>query len=845
MTSTLILYRDTKLTPERAFVVDSIEDYLSGITNKTPISDFQFQRFQLEMEIKLDLSQSYQEFNADYNYNYISIVNGATGRKVYYFIVKKRQIAPSTMAFSLLMDTANTFKWNVDFTPTNRTKVIREHKDRLQYIIPNDLMMKVNGIDYTENLTPGQVYSGSLHYIDDNEQDQWIQCKFYYHSSGVLHYIHIYISNVEDRRRLLEMRTSETIIFAGLIDEDHDYYFTFVDEVLISQLLEGCKIVRNVDYYSEGINPVLYKKELGELTEKANTSWNLIYRNAQNDDDAIACYILPDEDINALHTPTATLNISDFEDGKYYIIAPFVESVSNNYATPKQKVVVKDNDDVEYVARQISNWSGGWKYDWDCIAIQRVGAKLYIKMLYYSSGAYWNNTGMIFLKLSQGEWKEITSITYDDLEYVYYYKGDSIPPKTDITTAPKYFPKTNGNFSETPQYIELGTLQDVDRVDPKLVKIIKIPYFPTNYEYDEDEHAIIYDSTWSYVSNLQGLYDALQLVDLNTRFTSSITSEVSNPLSYNLINLIGFTPSTSDTRRADNYFESKLFHSDFYQVKFVYDSFSFTFALERISVDEYAFVDTSKFQFNFVMTSTINSKFMFAFPQYILRMSTEDYDNILPVARNNEAPIYNSNYITYLRTAYRYDLKELGQRQARTKAELGLNEWRTGISTFKNISDKDYGAVLTGLASFGVSVFTSIQDLQRNEWTLEAKMEQLKNQSASVSGSDDLDLMEAYANNKAKLVEYQCSERMRKLLADLFYYFGYTTNELKIPQLNTRVWFNYIACELELEDTGKNLPQDIIENLKERYSNGLTILHKVNGTWNFAQDKENWEVDLL
>ena len=135
--------------------------------------------------------------------------------------------------------------------------------------------------------------------------------------------------------------------------------------------------------------------------------------------------------------------------------------------------------------------------------------------------------------------------------------------------------------------------------------------------------------------------------------------------------------------------------------------------------------------------------------------------------------------------------------------------------------------------------------LNNNEWSLQARLESVKNQSVSVSGSDDLDLMKNYAGNKAKLCLYNPSDRMYKLVADLFYYFGYNTNELKIPTLNTRYWFNYIQCELEITGVDKNISESIKEDLISRYASGITILHNHSGTWDFNQVKENWETSLL
>ena len=329
----------------------------------------------------------------------------------------------------------------------------------------------------------------------------------------------------------------------------------------------------------------------------------------------------------------------------------------------------------------------------------------------------------------------------------------------------------------------------------------------------------------------------LNLNILDTKFSSTIVSSVDNPL--NVFNLIA-SPVYTDLR--NDIYESKLYHSDYYQPKFVYDSFGFVFALEKIDEDNFA--PSSKFTFEFIMTSTINSKFMFKFPEYILSLSTEDYDNILSISRNNEAPIYSSAYTTYLMSAFRYDLKALQLSTTQRSLQLGASAINTGMGMVENAFDLNYWAM--GQKSMGLgSLFANfVMNSNKEINSFQANIESLKNQAVSVSGSDDLDLLEAYSDNRAKLVEYRISDRAYEMVADLFYYYGYSTNEMKIPSLNTRYWFNYIQCELELKDTGSNISQELIENLKQRFANGITILHH-HTTWNFDLDKENWEVSLL
>ena len=132
--------------------------------------------------------------------------------------------------------------------------------------------------------------------------------------------------------------------------------------------------------------------------------------------------------------------------------------------------------------------------------------------------------------------------------------------------------------------------------------------------------------------------------------------------------------------------------------------------------------------------------------------------------------------------------------------------------------------------------------------SIASKLEQLKNQAVSVAGSDDIDLLEFYSNNRGQLTEWRCSDNMRKAIYDLFYYCGYATNEMKVPNLYSRLWFNFIQAELEIKENN-NLPDFVTNDLIERFKNGVTVMHclveqvgqEQVKSWDFDQEKENWE----
>ena len=85
----------------------------------------QYQQIALHKKLKLDLAQS-QVGKA--NYNYLEIYQDS--KSFYFFIDKATWKSTSTVDFELTLDTVNTFA--NDFTFNKKTKINRQHKDRLK-----------------------------------------------------------------------------------------------------------------------------------------------------------------------------------------------------------------------------------------------------------------------------------------------------------------------------------------------------------------------------------------------------------------------------------------------------------------------------------------------------------------------------------------------------------------------------------------------------------------------------------------------------------------------------------------------------------------------------------------
>lgn len=828
-TSTIILYKDSKIDKSKNFIVDSLEDYLATLSSKT-FSKTQFIRHDLAIEIKLDLSQDYQEFLGTYNYNYCSIINSSSSKKVYYFIVDKKQLASSTIKLVLEMDTINTFKPTIDFNIDDKTLVLREHKDRIKRIDKG-------------NLIPTKIFEKEITISEPYEV-----ITYEGHSAVKFSYVVGMLSSQYEK----EVEATQLGINTFTIYYEYDYtdskfniivlgtladlaYFDY--NFILNEYMPGeVGYYRNIDFYNENINPMLYKQEENLILQEVNTSWNLVYKNASGAYDpsssaeAIECYLLPDEPIYISYTstPSATFTASTFNDSTYNII-------DSNY-NGEMLFKTTTNEFKVYTRKYYRNFL----YILNVIPIEVI--EKYVLIIYDNGNdltlSYYKYTHDGIWGYSKKLLTQLTGITQVDIvncpPEIKYYESTTLPndyPPNEPNASKSYAPNSTGASI---------SLMDLDRTDSKLIKIIKLPYSPTLYENDGSDN-YNFGINWTYVLNY-----GLKLNNINAEFNYTFESEV-NP--FKLLEPLSDINFIANRTRND-YFESKIYNSEFYYNKFVYDSFGFIFRLECINLEEFLKTYSGNFKINFVMTSTINSKFAFMFPDYTLKYSVEDYDNVLTIARNNEVAIYNSQYLNYLRTGYNYDLKQL----ERNKNLAGLNvassvlgsAMSAGIGIATGSVATAISSTVGATSSITTSIINSINSIKSQEESIERRLIQNQAQATSVSGSDDLDLMIAYSGNRAKIVNYELSSRMKNSILDLFYYCGYNENSQKIPDLNTRLYFNYLSCDLEfMEDTTKNIPEIAITRIKELYKGGVTFLHKVNGSWNFEQDKENFEVSLM
>ena len=827
------LYKSTKILEEKNFMVDYLTDYLASLSDTLEYTINYFKFDKLEPTLKLQLREETIEMISSNDYNYIEITNSnANAKTYYYFITNKTWKSENCVELQLKLDTLNTFAWNTDYIVSKRTKVLREHKNRYKYVNPIFVFAEGNTTIDVSTSYQGN-YRGSVT-LPPNPNLVGIAIYSVDITTG-------YPTDTSSYQLNTQTGVLTITITAQAQSLRKTHYKIYYEQPKL--------VARNVDAVPEGVNPILYKGEENDIIQtELNTSWNLIYRNRDSIDpqdynqvNPVECFACADTPLKvAVAQASRSISYSNLTDDKYY----FIGSGNNN----GEKLVFKDNTGYEYSVEAIGISATGYsnnssKY----IVLHKASGNNYFSIR-YQSYANVSAPAPVGNKVVDQTIRQVDLITslevISSIDQVNYAISD-----TDV-----FSPFTNinsGHFSFTLQDKYVNSLEGVDRTDAKLIKIFKLPYAPSEVSISNDKVSL--GTNWDYDTTTS----LFKLNNLNAKFRYEFDTPLDDPLlqldgsDYPAIN--GIFPLSALFMQRNIKYESKLLNSEFYSPKIVYDSFSFPFNLERVDVAKYVGKLTSGYlRVGFVMTTTMNSKFMFYFPNYELLdyLKTQDYDKYMPIARNNEVALYTSQYINYIRTGYNYDIKAKNRTQASSGLGLGLGITGSLASMGLGIASGNpavaIGGIIGGVSSIVSNVVSTINTISSSEMAIESKLAQLKNQAVSVEGSDDIDLLEVYSNNKAKLCEWRCSDNMRKAIYDLFYYCGYASNEMKVPDLWTRMYFNFIQAELEINESN-NLPDFVINDLVTRFKNGVTTLHMMKNlqdvkVWDWEQEFENWEL---
>ena len=880
ITTSLKLWCNSKIIPSRNLKMEYLDNYLTANTNstynKTYTNIMFFKEMQsLEFDKVIDTDQLNLQDKYDYSWDYATITiydssNAVNIFKGYYFITKKTWSSTNSLKLHFVLDTINTYELSKTiptastrnkYAITNRSKVLREHKDRfintfphyeineykVQGFLPDSFVIIDNVIQVNFVVTK----SINPHLIADFVQKFILYCRIMTQGGQTI-YANIPIESSTINKLAEDDSTITYLVNFPIPTLYQSYYWSSSVVNYLNVVIKEnvANLSRIIDLQSEGVLPILYKEELGELTQPFDTGWYLYYKTehelSQESSNAVECLLIPEKTIKTkldasigIKTGTSFPNFQNTAN-LYFVWNEDANNLRGAPRTYTDVVKIKIGNDVIQTAWRTLQFTdyNNMTIEQDVIRLQvstTDASKLNI-YLYKYHYVYRNG------QLTASDRQDVNSwLNVVDIKFLNIVSGESITAffTPDMICLPSTLLTADASYSISFTSITEATiysLENYDRTLSTLIKIIKLPYCPTDYTYDYENETFSLPPYFEYANG------ELTLSDINVKFTATIETSIANPV----LNAMFVQHVVATGQSRDKSLESKMMHSDYYQIKFVYDSFSYTIPLEKVDVTKTNFTDF--FRFKFIMTSTMNSKFAFMFEDIVYKYATEDYPNVLCVARNNEEVIYNSTYLNYLRTAYTYDLKAKERTEMASTIGTSLTIVGSVASVGLAVASQNPALIISSVigatASITSSVINNVNTIAQQEANQESKLKQLQAQSVSVAGSDDVDIMSAYSNNRAKLCLYKVSERMYNALNDLFYYTGYATNEMKIPNMHTRYYFDFVAMNPDIVNVC-NLSEEIIEDIKTRWSNGITIMHGEYNQWNMAQDKENWEVNIL
>lgn len=786
MTCTLNFYKLPINLDGKNFVLESINNYLSTFTPLV-VSSFQYQRFDLNKTIKVNLSQDYQlDVTAIQKYNYLRIIATDTNNHTtyyYYFIRNAKQLSMGTIEFEIRMDTLNTFQFTTAATGSNNTYnlspkslITREHKDRFKNITKTNVLRPCTadelnditdiiyegsfmfetesavfafpvgtlyerilkygyvafyndlgstwGIKVNGTLCAGVRFAaGTIELVDENGDDiEFI----YWEGLDFDSYLKVQFINLDQTITMdgLDLYTPNLVFF----NVQYPEFETALANCIVRQVYAGtANAQRNIDFFQEGVNPLLFKTSEKKLEDfDGGNTWYVAYSSvnavvsAAGDTQPIY--------VNPVQVDILCDSAIVFETTSDTTIAVFAIQLPSYADTQEYLVFEKSQftgtNSVTIGGTTINASSIQWA-TYDYLLVRR---KNNLDIAFADAFfATTNNFGYIYGTRSTAIASAFMSISVHGINSAEIHLG--INADNINAVASEIF--VIGSSAQTGG--TLSVFEEFDLTDPKLIKIINVPYCPVNWINDLMNLTTL-DSGYEYNSN----WNTLKAKSLQkTRFVRNIEfTEVSSPF----LNLQAYFQNITRTLSKSKYYESKLLNSDYNVQKFVYDSFGFYFKLEDINIEKLLQQNTlTPFKVNFKVSSNIQSKFIFQFPQYICRRTTEDYENILIVERNNEKALFNNAYINYVRNGgYSYDTKKATAQNAMNGVTTAFTILGA-IGSFASTPITGVKGVVAGvsLATTSVaSIIRSIHTAQEQDRAIAQKSLQLQNQGTAVSRSN-------------------------------------------------------------------------------------------------------------
>ena len=496
--------------------------------------------------------------------------------------------------------------------------------------------------------------------------------------------------------------------------------------------------------------------------------------------------------------------------------------------------------------------------------------------------------------------------------FTYYPKDGSAPKVNQITSLVKIrasntcklYSVTTVIFDRDAivgsSYILLGApdtltgIESIDRTGSNLYKVIECPYCPLDLNITEGSMPTLPDK-WSFDSE-RGKFVCADLTYEFPERTVWTEENVMNLIAGQVIK--AQRSKLSQYSRKDhrdgvegNVVDPKTYISTLRSYNFVYDAVTWSLIPEDLVIpNNSARPDIIRMYYKQSNNISSDCGFRFDIPEFTMR-HRQYFDQYMFSARSNELPLYSSDWINYQRNGYNYDKKantlrtwsdmvgaivgvaggglssigQIASFQNRPEIESLEEQYKQGTlwgSKFDNETRNEIAKRLSkyrlpttlGIIGTGINAVAGIANATlshyQREQALEQKVNEYKSRAFSVSTTGNHDLFKWYSGNKVILFEFEPREEVRELINDFFSLYGYAQGYYMVPDLDSRLWFNYCRGTVDIDNYKKK--RSIEENkadIVQRFQQGVYKIHRVNtplGTfWDMKLERQNYERAIL
>lgn len=643
--------------------------------------------------------------------------------------------------------------------------------------------------------------------------------------------------------KIIRNTKSSIIIYATLdvcnFFNDGQFEDNFTDECLIDRaLINRWKDYTNtsnpymlpiIDFHNEEFNePTKYLKSSTKIQDQMSGKWYAIYySDPESSKTGVRTFLVP--------KTTASYLVS------YPIITNIIVEADTYYIFRQ-----KDN-----IGKTIAVGTTSWTFS---STIQNEGQEIHI----------YNDGGTIKMYLHEFDYDDVANNWREYTDADTYLGGSNTATTIDVTggiysyytmplhykayTRNYYFPtlelhKKYATTSTLSQTQSVTGLDDIPRTNTRIIKIIDLPYYPASFN----------DTFYSnIIDDFMNIY-VLELVEGKSFSGSSITAN-----DYKTDDYLKEKPTSYNVAHSMQY-ETKFKNSSFDEKNFEYGAYKFTITPEMYDINSNNRYEY--FYFNYKQ-SLLKSSFAIEIVQNSWQLKDEfaGYPNVeanyIVSDLDNEIPVFNNEYINYMKNGYNYDKESIARQTLKSSLTAGASIiGGIGLGVAGGVAG---GVIGLSTAQAGFSSLTNIITNQiQQEARMEYKMNSYKNSKTGISGVSDLELRKMYQADALYFREYKISNSLRNNLYNYWRLYGYKINEYANPVTfvnnNLRHRYNYIKLSsVEFtEDFYKRFSKfnDLIEIYKNKLLEGIYIYYrKSDGTnliCDFDKYYENFEEGIV